>query len=69
MYENQREREKEEEILVDTFGSNEQPALEKIEYQVRVKSTVIICLNLLEVGPGADCVVDCKSRLHSVGCW
>ncbi|KAI0228589.1 hypothetical protein LSAT2_020932 [Lamellibrachia satsuma] len=34
MYENQREREKEEEILVDTFGSNEQPTLEKIEYQM-----------------------------------
>ena len=34
MYENRAEREKENEVIENTFGPNEQPTLEKIEYQV-----------------------------------
>ncbi|KAK2167450.1 hypothetical protein NP493_1277g00026 [Ridgeia piscesae] len=37
VYENRQERERDEETVAETFGPNEQPTLEKIEYQMLTK--------------------------------
>jgi len=49
VYENRQERERDEETVAETFGPNEQPTLEKIEYQVRMMSTILPFVSNLHV--------------------